>query len=149
MLMLKLSCRIREESSCHGSHTLGEVRLEKSGQVHRDRAGIAQGAFSNEDFQEPEAGKKGWKERGKFGRRRLCSRLKATSIRLGMARLQLRVGLLQRAQLALEEIHKELQKLRGDLEGKRTKAGPRPAVSRQRGPSNSRGTGELLAGCPS
>ena len=51
----------------------------------------------------------------------LDKRLKATCMGLGMARLQLEAGYPREAALALGRIHEDLQHLRQEIEGKKTK----------------------------
>jgi hypothetical protein len=63
-----------------------------------------------------------------------------------MARLQLRVGLVRSAQLALQGIQKQIQELRRHLEGKKTTAAPPPTAQLPRAPRPA-GTVEVLARC--
>jgi hypothetical protein len=65
-------------------------------------------------------------------RRRARKRLKDLSIALGMARLQVRTGHMQAAQVTLARLHEDIQVLRRTLErGRRKKAPPskRPALA--------------------
>jgi hypothetical protein len=152
--MLILSCRIHEKFYFPGSQTSVRVLEIQPGSVRLGIDAPAEGAFSSRDFQDPNggtrAGRRSRDTKAAYLRRqrRACRRLKAASMRLGMARLQLRVGLAQNAQLALEHIQQEIQALRRCLEGNKKQPARRPDTPPRTAGDRQDGTVGVLASCP-
>jgi hypothetical protein len=143
--MQVLSCRLNEEFCFPGSRTSVRVLAVQPGGVSLGIDTPVGESRCLPDFHSPEntnCSRRGKVVTGLF-RRRASRQLQAASVGLGLARLQLRAGLTDSAQLALEKIHEEIQELRQRLEGKR-KPAPRRARRAARG-----GCGKVavLAGC--
>lgn len=95
---------------------------------------VLRGEIQDRAAQPPIPVHPGEKSRAPAGARRRFSRatrqrLQAASIRIGLARLQLRAGLVADAQAALAKVHEEIQRLRRRLEGRHAQLSPRRAVT--------------------
>ncbi|HEV3257981.1 MAG TPA: carbon storage regulator [Gemmataceae bacterium] len=156
--MLVLSRRLNQKILLPGVHTSVRVVAIKRGVVRLGIEAPPSVTVLREEVQDrtaewqPTAAQSGEANTGAESRHPghlLRDGLKAASLSLGMARLQLRLGQTGEVRETLDKIHAELQRLRRGLEGGKEKAVPAPTPQPDNEPrtSNNHAACELLAGC--